>query len=120
MFADMQQAEAFGSEWLRGWRERDLDAIMTHYADDAEQNSPLVAAVLGDTSGRVVGKTNIRAYFQKVMDTYPADPEVQLVGVLRGVHSLVVLFRTRGRDGAEFMELDSEGKVRRGFAHGRY
>jgi ketosteroid isomerase-like protein len=116
----MQQAEAFGSEWLRGWRERDLDAIMSHYADDAEQISPLVMAVRGDTSGRVVGKADLRAYFQKVMDTYPADPELQLVGVHRGINSVVVLSRTHGRDGAEFMELNPEGNVRRGIAHGRY
>jgi ketosteroid isomerase-like protein len=34
---DKQTAETIGAEWLRAWSERDLDAIMEHYAEDAEQ-----------------------------------------------------------------------------------
>jgi hypothetical protein len=113
-------ADAFGAQWLRAWRERDLDAIMEHYADDAEQQSLLVTVVLNDPAGTVSGKGNIREYFRKTMAAYPVqpgDPGIQLLGVFRGVNSLVVHFETRGVQGAEFIELDANGKIRRGRAH---
>jgi SnoaL-like protein len=117
---DKQVADMFGAEWLRAWGERDLDAIMEHYAEDAEQQSLLVCVVLNDASGTVSGKDNIREYFRKVMAAYPSQPGEsgpKLLGVFRGVNSLIVHFETRGMYATEFMELDARGKVRRGRAH---
>ena len=64
---DKQVADTIGAEWLRAWGERDLDAIMEHYAEDAEQQSLLVAVVLNEASGTVSGRDNNREYFRKVM-----------------------------------------------------
>ena len=117
---DKQTAETISAEWLRAWSERDLDAIMEHYAEDAEQQSLLVGVVLNDASDTVSGKDNIREYFRKVMAAYPiqpGEPGPQQLGVFRGVSSLIVHFEMRGMYAAEFMELDARGKVRRGRAH---
>lgn len=117
---DKQVADRLGAEWLRAWRERDLNAIMEHYAEDAEQQSLLVGVVLNDASGTVSGKDNIREYFRKTMAAYPiqpGEPGPQLLNVFRGVNSLIVHFEMRGMYAAEFMELDVHGKVRRGRAH---
>ena len=84
------------------------------------QQSLLVGVVLNDPSGMVSGKANIREYFRKVIAAYPiqpGEPGPQLLGVFRGVNSLIVHFETRGMYAAEFMELDARGKVRRGRAH---
>ena len=117
---DKHVADTLGAEWLRAWHERDLDAIMEHYAEDAEQQSLLVGVVLNDASGTVSGKDNIREYFRKAIAAYPiqpGEPGPQLLGVFRGVNSLIVHFEMRGMYAAEFMELDAHGKVRRGRAH---
>jgi hypothetical protein len=111
--------DAFGNDWLRSWKHRDLDAILSHYADDVELQSPLVVHLLGETSGTVVGKEKLREYFQKVLVALPEDVELELLGVFGGVDSLVVHFQAKGGQGAELMKLNAEGKARRAIAHGR-
>jgi hypothetical protein len=112
-----QSPQAFAEEWLRAWNHRDLEAILAHYADYAEQHSPLVVRLLGDTSGVVIGKSNLRDYFQKALAVFPGELDLELLGVFQGVNSLIVQFKSRGGLGAELMELNAEGAVRRGTAH---
>ena len=111
--------DAFGHDWLRSWKQRDLDAILSHYADDVELQSPPVVHLLGETSGTVVGKEKLREYFQKVLVALPEEVELELLGVFGGVDSLVVHFQAKGGQGAELMKLNAEGKVHRAIAHGR-
>ena len=41
----------------------------------------------------------------------------KLLGVFQGMDSIVVHFQVRGRNGAEVMEMNREGVVRRALAH---
>ncbi len=45
--------------WCEAWNARDLDAVMTHYADDVELNSPTVVARWGMPTAGCAG---IRPY----------------------------------------------------------
>jgi ketosteroid isomerase-like protein len=112
-----RDVDAFGEAWLNAWNRRDLDAILAHYADDIEQQSPVAAGILGDPSGRVVGKSNLREYFRKVLDAIPGDLELRILGVYQGVGTLVVHFQAKGARGAEYLELNADGRVRRAAAH---
>ena len=85
--------------------------------DDVEFRSPLAAKLLGDPSGTILGKANLREYFAKALAAYPGDLGLELVGVYDGVDSVVVLFQARGRSGAEVMEMNRQGVVRRALAH---
>jgi hypothetical protein len=114
---DAQQVQAFTQEWLRGWNERDLEALLSHYTEDVEFQSLLVVRVLGETSGIVRGRASLREYFGKLLAAFPGSPELELLGVFRGVQSLVIQFQSKGRRAAEVMELNVEGKVRRALAH---
>lgn len=61
----------FAQEWVDAWNVRDIEAIISHYSDDIEFISPRVAAAgggAGDSSGRLVGKAALRAYFQEALD----------------------------------------------------
>jgi hypothetical protein len=40
---DTQEREVFAKEWLRGWNERDLTQILSHYGEDVEFQSPVAA-----------------------------------------------------------------------------
>lgn len=114
---DPQQVQAFAQEWLRGWNERDLEALLSHYTEDVEFQSLLAVKVLGETSGIVRGRGSLREYFGKLLAAFPGSPDLELLGVFWGVHSVVVQFQSKGRRGAEVMELNGEGKVRRALAH---
>jgi len=110
-------SEAFAREWVQAWNRRDLEALLLCYADDVEFRSPLAAKLLGEASGTVHGKANLREYFAKALAAFPGELGIELLGVYQGVDSIVVHFQLRGRKGAEVMEMNHEGVVRRALAH---
>src|SRR2546430_4335698 len=110
---DAQQTEAFAQEWTQAWNQRDLDAVLAHYTENVEFQSPLVIKLLGETSGTVRGKQNLREYFRKALAAFPGDIELGLLGVYQGMNSRLVHFQAKGRKAVEVMELNQAGKIRR-------
>ncbi len=52
---DRAFAERFAVEWIDAWNSHDLDRVLSHYADDFEMNSPYIAQVAGESSGKLKG-----------------------------------------------------------------
>ena len=97
--------------WVSAWNAHDLDLIMTHYDEAIELTSPVAARLLEKADGKVVGKANLRAYFQRGLQAYP-DLHFQLDDVLWGINSVVLCYTNqKGTRTGEFMELSSNGKV---------
>ena len=65
------EAWNLANHWIAAWNAHDLDLIMTHYEDAIELTSPVAAQLLGASGGRVAGKQNLRAYFQRGLQAYP-------------------------------------------------
>jgi predicted ester cyclase len=108
---------AFASDWIAAWNAHDLDLIMAHYDDNIELISPVAAELLGMPNGKIAGKANVRAYFQRGLQAYP-QLQFHLDDVLCGVNSVVFYYRNhKGTYTAEFMELAATGKVVRVLAH---
>jgi hypothetical protein len=106
-------ARNLAKHWVDAWNAHDLDLIMTHYEDSIELTSPAAAQLLGAPDGRVVGKANLRAYFQRGLEAYP-ELHFRLEDVLWGVNSIVLYYTNqKGTHTAEFMELSAIGKVAR-------
>jgi predicted ester cyclase len=107
------EAWKLANHWVAAWNAHDLDLIMTHYEEAIELTSPVAAQLLGTPDGRVVGKTNLKAYFQRALEAYP-DLHFHLEDVLWGVSSVVLYYKNQnGRHTAELMELSASGKVAR-------
>jgi hypothetical protein len=107
------EARNLANHWIAAWNAHDLDLIMAHYEDAIELTSPVAAQLLGTPDGKVVGKTNLRAYFQRGLDAYPGL-HFHLEDVLLGVNSVVLYYTNqKGTRTAEFMELSAIGKVTR-------
>jgi hypothetical protein len=101
------------NHWVAAWNAHDLDLIMTHYEDAVELTSPVAAKLLGASDGKVVGKRNLRAYFQRGLEAYP-ELQFHLEDVLWGVNSVVLYYTNqKGARTAEFMELSAIGTVAR-------
>jgi len=110
-------AWAFANHWVNDWNAHDLDLIMSHYDDAVELTSPVAAQLLGAPHGKVAGKANVRAYFQRGLAAYP-DLQFKLEDVLWGMNSVVLYYKNqKGTRSAEFMELSASGKVSRVVAH---
>jgi ketosteroid isomerase-like protein len=114
---DVQERETFARAWLTSWNERDLNRIVSHYADDVEFQSPFAVHLLGDAFRTIKGKENLTRYFERVLAAVPGKIEFEFLGVFHGVDTLVVHFQSKMHKCAEFMELNHEGKVRRAMAH---
>ena len=112
-----EEAWNLARHWVSAWNAHDLDLIMTHYDDAIELTSPVAAQLLGTSDGRVVGKANLRAYFQRGLEAYP-QLHFRLDNVLWGINSVVLYYTNqKGTHSAEFMEFSANGKVTRVTAH---
>ena len=108
-----EQAHRLAQEWVAAWNAHDLDQIMSHYEEEVELISPVAAQLLDRSDGRVVGKANLRAYFQSGLAAYPTL-HFDLKNVLWGLGSLVLYYTNqRGTHTAEYMEISSQGRVLR-------
>ena len=106
-----EDAWSLAKDWVGAWNAHDLDLIMTHYDDAIELTSPVAAQLLGSSDGKVVGKANLRAYFQRGLEAYP-ELRFRLEDVLWGLSSVVLYYTNhKGTRTGEFMELSASGKV---------
>jgi predicted ester cyclase len=107
------EAWNLANHWIGAWNAHDLDLIMTHYEDGIELTSPVAAKLLGTSDGKVAGKANVKAYFQRGLEAYP-ELHFRLEDVLWGVNSVVLYYTNqKGTRTGEFMELSALGKVAR-------
>ncbi len=112
-----QKAEQIAREWIEAWNRHDLDAIISHYADDVEFTSPFFVKLLDNSSGTIKRKEALRSYFGKALAAY-RDLKFDLVQVLTGVDSVTVYYRSVNRMmAAEVMLLNSNGEITKVIAH---
>jgi hypothetical protein len=112
-----QEARQFAGEWVRAWNAHDLQQILAHYAQDVQFSSPFIVKLLGEPSGTIFGKDDLRVYFEKGLDAYP-ELQFELINVLVGVDSVTLYYRSvRGMLAAEVMLFDESGKVAKVTAH---
>jgi ketosteroid isomerase-like protein len=114
-----EDAARFAEEWYAAWNAHDLDAILSHYADDVEFTSPFIVAINDDPSGTLRGKDQLRAYFERGLERYP-DLRFEPLDLHVGVDSVTLTYiSVEERRAAEVMTLDSNGRVVRVQAHYR-
>ena len=112
-----EEIRNLANHWVAAWNAHDLDLIMSHYEDAIELTSPVAAQLLGTRDGKMIGKANLRAYFQRGLEAYP-ELHFHLEDVLCGLNSVVLYYKNqKGTHTGEFMELSATGKVARVVAH---
>jgi hypothetical protein len=104
-------ASAVAEAWVKDFNSHDIDAIMTHYAEDVELRSPVVVRLLGDTTGVVKGRAALKAYLAKGLAARP-DLHFELLDVFSGVRDVSVYYRgVDDRLIVETMTLNDQGLV---------
>lgn len=108
-----EEAWNLARQWTTAWNSHDLDAILEHYDDAVELISPVAAQILGTANGRVVGKADLKGYFQRGLQVH-SGLQFHLEDVLWGLNSVVLYYTNyKGSRTAEFMELSPTGKITR-------
>ncbi len=60
----------FAEAWVAAWNRRDVDAVLTHYADDAQFVSPVAHNVVGLPVLR--NKKEIEQYWRAALERIPS------------------------------------------------
>ena len=109
-------ADEFAKEWIAAWNSHDLDRILSHYADDFEMSSPLIATIANEPSGTLRGKAAVGAYWRTALGRMP-DLHFQLVATLVGAHSITLYYRGARGMAAEVFFLGADHRVVKAAAH---
>ena len=110
-------AAHFAVDWIGSWNNRDLDRVLSHYADDFTMHSPIIVQVAGEPSGMLKSKKEVRAYWTKALQLIP-DLRFELISTLVGVDSITLYYKgARGRLAAEVFHFGPDQKVVEAYAH---
>ena len=113
---DPEWARQLAAEWVAAWNSHDLDRILSHYIDDFEMRSPLIAERGFSPTGTLRGKTAIRPYWTAGLAATP-PLHFELLDVYTGADTLVIHYRSVGRRlVTEVLELDADRRIIRGSA----
>ena len=111
------QLAALGRNWVDAWNSRDLERVLSLYAEDTEMTSDRIPAVGFDASGTVRGKADLRAYWSKALALIP-NLHFTLINTYVSPDSVVVFYENeRGNKICEYLRLDAAGKIRQGSAN---
>ena len=117
---DKEWAAEFAEKWIAAFNSNDLDCIFELYEDDFTMTSPFITERMGFESGILVGKQNVRPYWEKSL---AIDPPLifSLIDVFVGVSSIVVHYENVGRKMVcESFTFSNSGKVSSGCSqHGK-
>ena len=83
--------QTFAAEWLAAWNAHDVEAVLSHFHEDAVFSSPFAALVVPGSGGRLVGKPAIRAYWSAGIARVP-DLHFTLDALFAGVDCLVIAY----------------------------
>lgn len=109
-------SEHFAHDWVNAWNSHDIEAVLSHYSDDFEMQSPYIEELAGVASGVLHGKAAVRAYWCAALQRIP-DLHFDIITVLRGSSSIVIHYRGVGRLAAEMFHFGDDGLVKKSFAH---
>lgn len=109
-------AKKFSLEWVEAWNSHDLDKLMAHYADDFEMNSPVIQKIMHIESGRIKGKKEVRAYWEKALNMNP-NLHFELLKSFAGANSVIIHYKGHRGLSAEIFFFNDEGEVVSAHAH---
>jgi hypothetical protein len=114
---DRYWAQSFADQWARDWNAHDVEAVLSHFAEDVIFTSPVATRVVPDSEGVIRGRQALRVYWSLALSKVP-DLRFEVVSVFVGVSTLVITYRRQSGDlASEVLEVE-DGLVVRG--HGTY
>jgi hypothetical protein len=90
---DQAAAETFVEQWVRDWNAHDVEAVLSHFADDVVFTSPIAARFSGG-DGVIEGKEALRGAWTEGVQRMP-DLHFEVLGFYVGVRTLVINYRNQ-------------------------
>jgi SnoaL-like domain len=107
---DAEAARNFAESWHTNWCKVDIDAVVSHFAEDAEMRSPLAEKLTGSLV--VKGSEEIRQYWKKAYG-HVKSADLQLLSWSwdKPMRRLTVWWRLDKTRASEYMDFDLTGRV---------
>jgi ketosteroid isomerase-like protein len=103
--------KSLAADWIDAWNKRDIDRIMSHYADDVEFHSPTVNKRWNITEGKLVGKEKLKQHFLKGFEEMP-DLHFEFVELVPEKDSMIITYkRETGQIVSDYMRMNENGKA---------
>lgn len=109
-------AHRFALAWIESWNSHDLPRILSHYTDDFEMSSPVIAQIAREPSGKLKGKRAIGAYWGRALELQPAL-RFELSEILISADSVTLCYLGPRGKTAEVFFFNASGKVVKAAAH---
>ena len=114
---DSAFAHQFAREWIAAWNSGDLNRILSHYAEEFEMRSPLIAERGFSPTGALQGQAAIRPYWSAGLAGARPPLHFELLAVYAGVNTVALHYRSVGRgEVVEVLEFDAQRRAIRGDA----
>ena len=97
----------FAEAWIAAWNALDVEAVLSHYAEDVVFVTPNAIRFTGDPSGRVVGKVALRDYWNRALQS--GGLTFTLRAVLSGPDGVAIRYHSSRTD-AEVVEVARFGE----------
>lgn len=105
------ELDSFVHSWISCWNAHDLDAILTHYADDVAFHSPMIFRVTGSDEPSIKGRSGLELYWRRALELAP-DLRFELQSCFYGRGALTILYSNQlGRRVSEAFVFNGEAKV---------
>jgi steroid delta-isomerase len=113
-------AATFAAQWIANWNARDVEAVLSHFADDCVFESPIAQTVVGEA--RLVGKAKLRAYWEAALARIPSlHFSLDDVAWDSSRRTLAVMYTSRVDERvtacSELMTFDAQGRQTLGRAY---
>jgi hypothetical protein len=99
-------------QWINDWNQRNIDDVMSHYAEDVKLYSPTVIRRWNKADGKLEGKKAIEQHFRKGLEEMP-DLHFEFQSILYGIESVVLIYkRETGILASDIVLFNEQGKVK--------
>ncbi len=95
---DHAELRAFADRWIEDWNAHDVEAVLSHFAEDVLFTSPTAAALVPGSGGVVRGKAALREYWAAGLRSAP-DLRFEMIAAYVGINTLVINYRNRTASG---------------------
>lgn len=94
-----------------------MEDILTHYSDDIEITTPMIAQATGGVESSLKGKEAVRNYWGRALEKFP-DLHFELIHSTAGIDSVALFYRSiMDKHAVEVMFFNEEGKINKMYAH---
>jgi len=115
---NLTQAREIAEDWIAAWNARDLERILSHYADEVVFLSPVVVTRYGEPSGVLRGKPALRDYFRGGLEAFGPNIRFTLLDVLAGVNGYTIYYsRESGATVVDTAIVNASGKAMQVHVH---